>query len=550
MPHSVRFSVYNPEARLVQTVGTAEAASLESAPTALAPRPGTLDGKTVYLVDTGFGGSYRFMQQLQRWMGEHMPSVTTIRRRNRGVRSPMTETRSGTRSRRREAMRSSLALGVDRVARRSPRAVISLNALYGIPTAPLSTHEYADHVRREMRALGAILPFVWTPHPVVSMPPETLYEYLESADPLTGDRVIDEIIAALTESQDGVASGPGPVAMPSEGVASREEFVGPGTEDELQRLFYERGWTDGLPVILPTEKRVALMMTGTGRAGDELVGEIFNHDTKEVIRYTVLDIAVVAVMAGARPEHLPVILAVAATRQSSLTPSTTPFGSMLLVNGPIRTEINMNSGVAAFSPGNLANAVIGRAWTLMSICWGYARPKVTLWSSQGNGFLYNNMCFAENEERSVWTPFHVQKGFGPEESVVSVFKGWFVMNSLQAAAKRTIGEEIDLQLSVIPALHSSATIMMDPRRGNSKRPTDSRVKRTSAGGWRRTRRFLPEGTRGTDHIDMLVARSRRPGSSRTPVGRSWRTTNSCLSHYHNPENINLVVVGGRGSSPV
>ncbi len=84
MPHSVRFSVYNPEARLVQTVGTAEAASLESAPTALAPRPGTLDGKTVYLVDTGFGGSYRFMQQLQRWMGEHMPSVTTIRRRKPG----------------------------------------------------------------------------------------------------------------------------------------------------------------------------------------------------------------------------------------------------------------------------------------------------------------------------------------------------------------------------------------------------------------------------------------------------------------------------------
>ena len=102
----------------------------------------------------------------------------------------------------------------------------------------------------------------------------------------------------------------------------------------------------------------------------------------------------------------------------------------------------MNSGLAAFSPANLANAVIGRAWTLMSICWGFARPKVTLWSSQGNGFLYDNMCFAENEERSVWTPFHVTKGFQPEESVVSVFKGWYVLNSLQAAASRTVGEEL------------------------------------------------------------------------------------------------------------
>lgn len=400
-----------------------------------------------------------------------------------------------------------------------------------------------------MRALGATLPFVWTPHPVVSMPPETLYEYLESADPLTGDRVIDEIIAALTESQDRVASGSGPVAMPSEGVASREEFVGPGTEDELQRLFYERGWTDGLPVILPTEKRVALMMTGTGRAGDELVGEIFNHDTKEVIRYTVLDIAVVAVMAGARPEHLPVILAVAATRQSSLTPSTTPFGSMLLVNGPIRTEINMNSGVAAFSPGNLANAVIGRAWTLMSICWGYARPKVTLWSSQGNGFLYNNMCFAENEERSVWTPFHVQKGFGPEESVVSVFKGWFVMNSLQAAAKRTIGEEIDLQLSVIPALHSSATIMMDPLVARQLKETDGFASKEDFSRWLAENAKIPAGRYwGTDHIDMLVAPLAQAGVE-PYAGWKELADDELIPHYHNPENINLVVVGGE-TSPV
>ena len=81
MSQSARFSVVNPEGRFVQTV---ESAPAQSAPVSLAKRLDTLDGKLVYLVDTGFGGSYRFMQQLQKWMSEHMPSVTTVRRRKPG----------------------------------------------------------------------------------------------------------------------------------------------------------------------------------------------------------------------------------------------------------------------------------------------------------------------------------------------------------------------------------------------------------------------------------------------------------------------------------
>ncbi len=81
MSQSVRFSVYNPEGRLVQTVDDAPS---RSATALLASRPETLDGKVVYLVDTGFGGSYRFMQELQRWFSEHMPAVTTVRKRKPG----------------------------------------------------------------------------------------------------------------------------------------------------------------------------------------------------------------------------------------------------------------------------------------------------------------------------------------------------------------------------------------------------------------------------------------------------------------------------------
>jgi hypothetical protein len=396
-----------------------------------------------------------------------------------------------------------------------------------------------------MSALGTALPFVWTPHPVVALPRETLYGYIEGDDPLTGKRVIDEILGALTETP----SAGGFVPLASAGAAPRDELLPPDTEDNLQRLFYERGWTDGLPVILPTEERVAHMLTGTGRPEDEQVGEIFNHDTKELIRYTVRDIAVVAVMAGARPEHLPVILAAAAAKQSALTPSTTPFGSMLLVNGPIRNEIGMNSGLAAFSPGNLANAVIGRAWTLMSFCWGYGRPKVTLWSSQGNNFLYNNMCFAENEECSVWTPFHVTKGFRPDESVVSVFRGWYVMNSLHAAANRTVGEEMTLQLSVIPGLRSSATLLLDPLVAKQLKEIDGFASKHDFARWISENALIPNGRFwGTDTIDMLVAPLASAGVE--PYA-SWKKLpdDALIPHYHDPEAINIVVVGGE-TSPV
>jgi hypothetical protein len=415
-----------------------------------------------------------------------------------------------------------------------------------VPTASLSTCEYADHVRREMTSLGMMLPFVWTPHPVVAQSRETLYSYIEGPDPLTGKRVIDEILDSLAKTPSAEA---GFAAMPSQGAAERQALLGPGTEDELQRLLYASGLTEGLPVILPTEERVEAMLAGTGRPRDEVVGEIFNHDTKEQISYTVLDIAAVAVMAGARPEHLPVILAVASTKLSALTPSTTPFGSMLLVNGPIGKEIGMNSGLATFSPGNLANAVIGRAWTLMSFCWGYGRPKVTLWSSQGNNFLYNNMCFAENEERSVWTPFHVQKGFRPEESVVSVFKGWYVMNSLHAAASRTVGEEICLQLSVIPALNSNATILVDPLVARQLKVIDGFETNGDFSRWVSENALIPNGRFwGTDTIDMLVAPQANAGVE--PYA-SWKKLpdDELINHYHDPERINIVAVGGE-TSPV
>ncbi len=377
------------------------------------------------------------------------------------------------------------------------------------------------------------------------MSDDVLYGYIEGPDPETGRRVIDEILDALTKPVNTAKSKTESPTTVKAG--DRQALLGPDTEENLQRLFYEKGWTDGLPIILPTEKRVKQMLTGTSCAPHEVVGEVVLRDTRQIVKYTVSNMAVIAVMAGARPEHFPVILAVASTQQSAFQPSTTPFAAMLLVNGPIRNEIAMNSGIGAFSPINLANSVIGRSWVLMSAVWGFNRIKKTLWSSQGNNLIFNSMCVAENEEKSVWTPFHVQKGFRAEESVVSIFRGWNLLNSLHAAAHRSVGEEINLQLSVVPALNSHATIIMDPTVARNLKENEGFQTKQDFTRWLSQNVKIPAGRYWkTDYIDMLV--TPRANQGEEPYA-SWKKApeDALIPHYNIPDNINIVVVGGETS---
>jgi hypothetical protein len=389
------------------------------------------------------------------------------------------------------------------------------------------------------------LPFIYTPHPVIGLAPEALDKYIAGKDPVTGKTIIDEILDLLTRPVEGKLPVPAPSA--SAKTSPARALLGPDTEENLQRLFYEKGWTDGLPIVLPTEERVKKILTGTNAAPDEVVAELFVIDTREVVKYTVASIAVIAVMAGARPEHFPVILAIASMKQSSLMPSTTAFGTMLIVNGPIRNEIGMNSGIGAFSPVNLANSVIGRSWTLMSICWGFAQPRKTLWSSQGNNMIYNNMCAAENEERSGWEPLHVTKGFRADESVVSIFRGWAYYNCAGTAAHRTVGEELNLQLAVMPPMNSAATLVMDPLVVKNLKENEGFATKKDFCKWLSKNIKMKAGQFWkTDQIDMLVLPQALKGVE--PYA-SWKNLpdDALIAPYHNPDNINIVVVGGETS---
>ena len=205
---------------------------------------------------------------------------------------------------------------------------------------------------------------------------------------------------------------------------STPRLVDADTEDNLHELFLRNNWTDMLPIVLPTEARVAAMLAGTSRRPDEVVGRMQPTHNRGLWEYTVEKVAVNAVMAGARPEYFPVILALAAAGVSARGSTSSSAAAMVVVNGPIRNEINMNCGIGAMGPYNHANATIGRAFGLLSQnLQGGSVPGDTFMGSQGNNLTYNSVTFAENEERSPWAPLHTRKGFKAEDSVVSVFYG-------------------------------------------------------------------------------------------------------------------------------
>ena len=259
---------------------------------------------------------------------------------------------------------------------------------------------------------------VFVPQPVIGKSPGELRAYVDGNDPVTGRPVMQEVIDGLT--------APFGEEELKETIFERStpRLVEPATEEELNRLFHESHWTDQLPIILPTEERVAATLAHTSREPDEVVGHMRPTDFREYWEYTVEKVAVNAVMAGAKPEYFPVILALAASGVSARGSSTSSMASMAVVNGPIRHEVGMNCGTGAMAPYNHANAAIGRAYGLLSQnLQGGSVPGHTYMGSQGNGYAYGSVTFGENEERSPWEPFHVQHGFKPAESTVSLFTG-------------------------------------------------------------------------------------------------------------------------------
>jgi hypothetical protein len=324
----------------------------------------------------------------------------------------------------------------------------------GVPCVAVHTDVFARLARATAHANG--MPQTrqaFVPQPVVDLPRSRLRAYIEGKDPTSGRPFMQEVIEGLTRPLD---------AEDLAGLSferSTPRLLPPAGEEELQRLFIANRWTDYLPISLPTEARVTAMLEGTSHPADEVVGRMRPTSFREFWEYTVEKVAVNAVMAGAHPEHFPVILALAASQSTARSSSTTSMTNMAVVNGPIRNEIGMNCGIGALGPYNHANVTIGRAYGLLSQnLQGGSIPGETYMGTLGNGLAYS-ACFAENEERSPWEPLHVEKGFPPGESAVSVFFG---LRYLQEGYGPRQGWQEKMRRCLSAGAHFPPLLVMDP----------------------------------------------------------------------------------------
>jgi len=313
--------------------------------------------------------------------------------------------------------------------------------------------------------------------------------------------------------------------------------------DPIEAL-YARGVTDGLPVVPPTRARVQRALDTTGRAADELIGRVPPNYGDA----TVEKIAINAVMAGCRPEYLPVVLAAVeavcddAFDLHGVSATTNAPAPLLIVNGPIRKALDINSGAGVFGPGWRANATIGRALRLVCVNVGGAVPGVVSMSTLAHPGRYT-YCIGEHEEASPWDSLAVEHGFAAGESTVAV---------LAADAPLTVYDQrsraaADLLATIAPSLavvenhkmtHWGDTLLV-------LSPEHARI--VGDDGWtkadvrtflferlRRPVRELVPGVAGGDGLPEHVLRKfADPARDETLVPK-----------FREPENIKIVVAGG------
>jgi len=278
---------------------------------------------------------------------------------------------------------------------------------------------------------------------------------------------VDELLKSIMDKQ-GITRPPLAAQFPRLKV-ERMTVDDPFTT--INELFYRRGWTDGLPIVPPTEERVKPMLRAAGAGPDMVVGTIDPMKGQA----TVAKIAANAVMAGCRPEHMPVLIAAVpviadpAFNLLGVATTTNPDTPMIIVNGPIARQLNINSGTNALGRGWQANATIGRALQLIVNNIGGSWPGVTDMSCLGQPGEFS-MCLAENEEKNPWEPLHVELGYPKEANVVTVVAaegmhsilgiGWDCEGYLSLVADHLVGLDRAYRSTVLLFIASDTAGML------------------------------------------------------------------------------------------
>ncbi len=286
----------------------------------------------------------------------------------------------------------------------------------GVPTVSWTAEGFVEDALRSAENFGMpSLAIATMPQPFTNQSPANIGGLVE--------RNIDQIIRGLSEAPERTRTPDAGFTVVSDDLITFEGADLLDAMDTMNRQLLEWKWSDGFPLVPPTPERVEWMLTGTSRAPQDIIARLepgFGMATVEKI-------AANAVMAGCRPEHLSVVItAVQCISDPQIylrnkAMSTGPHAPLILVNGPIAKEANINAGVCALGPGSVsyANSVIGRALRLIMMNVGYTYPGVSDMDTIGSPTKYS-MCVAENEAESPWEPYHVRMGYEAGESAVTV----------------------------------------------------------------------------------------------------------------------------------
>jgi hypothetical protein len=275
----------------------------------------------------------------------------------------------------------------------------------------ICTTAFEGLAREEAKNLGMPdLPLAIIRHPIGGESPDVIQQRAEEALP----QVLRALTARLEARSDAHVSQ-------TERLAERLTFA---SDDEVLETYHARRWTDGLPFVLPTAARVQAMVAGSGRRGSDVIAVV----PPRWAEATVENIAINAVMAGCLPQHMPLVIAAVQAASDpefglySVQATTHPCAVLMLVSGPVVDTLGLNFAHGAFGPGFRANAATGRAMRLVLMNVGGGVPGQGDQATHGSPAKFS-YCVAENEAATPWEPFRVTRGFGREDSTVTVFSG-------------------------------------------------------------------------------------------------------------------------------
>jgi hypothetical protein len=318
------------------------------------------------------------------------------------------------------------------------------------------------------------------------------------------------------------------------------ELAGASLAEILTQAYehaYEQGWTDGLPIIPATPEAVQRFVAAAGCSAEEVIAVLPPRRGQA----TVAVVAVNAIMAGCRPEYMPVIIAALEGLTDPAFPlelmqvTTNPMTPLLLINGPIRHRLDINSATGCLGPGWRANATIGRAIRLTLLNAGGALPGIYSKASFSSPLRYTYVL-GENEEDNPWTPFHVDRGFARDASTVTVFKA---SNYVNISGGEGVGpDEILRQIATaMPPMYGGgdgAMLLLGVNHASSLYEAGLSKRDVQEKLWAMAR--VPE----THFAAAFAAMEQHAG--RAGGGTVWRT--------QHPDHIHVVVGGGPGPQDV